>query len=123
MGVNGTLSPDRTHLIEPEESLLGRVMAYAHMRGWRCSHDRATNARRRCLACGTYRRGPRNAPGLPDVLLLRRPRLVVAELKQQGKRPTPAQQRWLDEFAACGVETYVWSTSAEDWQTILEVLL
>ena len=125
MGVNGTLSPDGTHLIEPEESLLGKVMAYAHMRGWRCFHDRATNARRRCLACGTYRRGPRNAPGFPDLVLLRarhpQPRMVIAELKREGESPSWQQRRWLDEFKLCGLEVFVWTSS--DWDEIQRILL
>ena len=107
-------------LVEPEASLLSKVMSYAHMRQWHAWHDQATNAARRCHDCGSYRRGPRNAPGLPDLILVRRPRLVIAEVKREGEKPTPAQQRWLDEFAACGVETYIWRPS--DWETILGVL-
>ena len=108
-------------LVEPESVLLSQVMAYAHMRGWHCWHDRATNARNRCIDCGSYRRRPRNAPGLPDVILVRRPRVVVAELKAEGEKLTTAQQRWLDEFAACGVECYVWRPS--DFETLKAILL
>lgn len=109
-------------LIEPEASLLGKVMAYAHMRGWRCWHDRATNARMRCVDCGSYRRGPRNAPGLPDLILVRRPRVIVAELKRVGEVPTTAQWGWLRDFAACGVETFIWTTSTDDWDDITRIL-
>jgi hypothetical protein len=113
-------------LVQPESVLLSQVMAYAHMRGWRCWHDQATNAPRRCHACGTARRGPRNAPGFPDLVLLRarhaQPRIVIAELKAEGEKPTPSQRAYLDDFAACGIETYVWTTSAEDWETIKGLL-
>jgi hypothetical protein len=122
MGHRVRLTPDGS-LIEPEASLLSKVMAYAHMRQWHCWHDRATNAARRCYACGAARRGPRNAPGLPDLLLVRRPRLVVAELKRVGEEPTPAQWGWLREFAACGIETYIWTTSADDWEDVKRILL
>jgi hypothetical protein len=108
-------------LVQPESVLLSQVMAYAHMRQWHCWHDQATNAARRCHDCGSYRRGPRNAPGLPDLILVRRPRLLIAEIKAEGGRVTPAQRAWLDEFAACGIETHIWTAS--DWETIKEVLL
>jgi hypothetical protein len=107
-------------LVQPESVLLSQVMAYAAMRGWRAWHDQATNTPRRCRDCGSYQRIPRNAPGLPDLILVRRPRLVIAEIKAEGGRVTPAQQRWLDEFAACGVETFTWFP--HDWETIKEVL-
>ena len=108
-------------LVQPEAVLLSQVMAYAHMRGWRVWHDQATNARRRCVDCGSYRRGPRNAAGLPDLILVRRPRLVVAELKAEGEKPTTAQRGWLDEYEACGIETFVWYPS--DFETIKGLLL
>ncbi|HXT99501.1 MAG TPA: VRR-NUC domain-containing protein [Polyangia bacterium] len=120
MGHRVRLSP-LGELVQPESVLLSQVMAYAHMRGWRTSHDRATNAPRRCRDCGSYQRIPRNTPGLPDLILLRRPRLVIAELKREGEKPTSAQQRWLDEFAACGIETFVWFP--HDFETIKAVLL
>ena len=42
-------------------------------------------------------------------------RVIVAELKAEGKNPTPGQQQWLDFFKEIGVETYVWCPS--DWET------
>jgi len=61
----------------------------------------------------------KNSPsGFPDLVLAHsdarghspgsRGRLIFAELKQDGKVPTPAQQDWLDCLAACGQECYVW---------------
>jgi hypothetical protein len=49
--------------------------------------------------------------GFPDLVLLRPPRLVVAELKTETGRVTVAQWAWLDDFAACGAESYVWRPS------------
>lgn len=120
MGHRVRITPEG-QLVEPEASLLSKVMAYAHMRGWRCFHDRATNAERRCHDCGSYRRGPRNASGWPDLVLARRPHIIVAELKAEGEKPTTQQALWLAEFEACGVRTYVWRPS--DWPDITRLLL
>lgn len=47
--------------------------------------------------------------GLPDLLLVRAPRLIIAELKSEIGRLTAEQQVWLNELERCvGVETYVW---------------
>jgi hypothetical protein len=63
----------------------------------------------------------RSPSGFPDVLAVRGDRLVVAELKLPGKRPTAAQQQWLDALARVSqVTTHLWSP--EDLETIREVL-
>ena len=56
----------------------------------------------------------RSVAGFPDLLMLRGPRCVVAELKVGGKQPTPAQQAWLAAFCAAGIETYLWQESDMD---------
>lgn len=126
MGHRVRVSADLT-LVQPEWVLLSQVMAYAAMRGWRAWHDRATNTPRRCRDCGSYQRIPRNAPGFPDLVLLRArhetPRIVVAELKAEGEKPTAAQRAYLEDFAACGIETYIWTTSADDWEDVKRILL
>lgn len=58
--------------------------------------------------------------GLPDLLMVRPPRVVVAELKRKGGRVEPTQRAWLDDFAASGVEAYVWFPS--DWDEVERVL-
>lgn len=59
--------------------------------------------------------------GFPDTVCVRGPQLVCAELKMPGKRPTPAQQQWLDALAqVTQVQTFLWFPA--DMDTILEVL-
>lgn len=58
----------------------------------------------------------RSEAGFPDEMLLRPPRLVVAELKKDGRiQPTAAQTLVLDLFASYGapVETYLWRPEHE----------
>ena len=59
-------------------------------------------------------------PGFPDLVLLKPPRLIFAELKVDGKKPTRDQQAWLDEVRATGVESYTWYPA--DLEQVKEVL-
>lgn len=62
----------------------------------------------------------RNAPGWPDLTLLRPPRIVFAELKTERGRLRPAQQTMIDLLRACGQEVYVWRPA--DWPQVMETL-
>ena len=86
-----------------------QVLAAADTFGWHYFHDQATNTPRKCTVCGAYRRGPRNVKGFPDLVLLRGPRMIVAELKDEYGTVTDEQRAWLDWFAAIpGVEVFTW---------------
>jgi hypothetical protein len=53
--------------------------------------------------------------GWPDLALVRPPRLILAELKSEAGKLTPAQARWLELLGACdGVEVYTWRPSDLD---------
>ena len=64
----------------------------------------------------------RSEPGFPDILLVGHGRILVVECKtEKGKlrpavmgkrRMLPGQQDWLDAFAECGAEAYLWRPSA-----------
>lgn len=69
------------------------VVELAEFCGWRVYH--------------TYD-SRRSHPGWPDLVLVRPPELIIAELKTDKGRVTRAQQDWLDDLAACEVETVVW---------------
>jgi hypothetical protein len=63
----------------------------------------------------------RSEPGWPDIVLCRPPRLILAELKSDSGKLSPAQARWLDLFTRCpGVEVYLWRP--RDWDQIEVVL-
>jgi hypothetical protein len=105
---------------QPERAFQERVLKLARLRGWHFWHDNATNAPRRCSACGAIRSGPRNAAGMLDLLLLRRPRLVWVELKHTGNDLTDNQAAMVEQLRACGQEVYVWWPSS--WDEIERVL-
>jgi hypothetical protein len=53
-------------------------------------------------------------PGFPDVVLARPPILLVVELKREGEKPEPPQERWHAVLRACGtIVVKVWRPS--DW--------
>lgn len=53
-----------------------------------------------------------SAGGFPDLVLLRPPRLIFAELKREKANPSAEQRHWLEDLSAvAAVETYVWRPS------------
>ena len=78
-----------------EEALQRAVVEEAQLRGWAVYH--------------TYD-SRRSSPGFPDLIMLRGPRLIAAELKAARGQPTQAQIDWLDRFAqVTEVESYLWN--------------
>ena len=98
----------RTRPRETEASFMRAVCELAALGGWRVFHPYLSI---------------RSAPGFPDLLLTRPGEPVIyAELKLDGKQPTPAQAAWLDALAqATGTEVYCWHP--EDWLAIAARLL
>lgn len=62
----------------------------------------------------------RGTSGLPDLILLRAPRLVFAELKTNTGRVRPEQRQVMTDLAASGVEVGLWRP--RDLSTVLAVL-
>lgn len=89
-----------------ERAFQQSVVDLAELRQWRAWHDNDSR---------------RNAAGLPDLILLRPPRLLFAELKAERGRLSAEQRAWLDELGRCpGVEVHTWRPG--DWAQIEEVL-
>jgi hypothetical protein len=88
-----------TRIPVSETALLEFVRDVSRMRGWLSYHTRDSR---------------RSDPGFPDLVLVRRPRLVFAELKAAGKHPTRFQRDWLSALAGVGdatdglLEVYIW---------------
>jgi hypothetical protein len=76
-------------------------------------------------ACGWKRQyhtfdSRRSAAGFPDLVLVRRRRVIFAELKRDGKSPTAEQAAWLAELREAGQEAYCWRPA--DWADVQQVL-
>jgi hypothetical protein len=80
-----------------ERDLQALIVTLAKLHGWRTYHTHDSR---------------RSAPGFPDLVLVRPPRLVFAELKTQRGRISPAQREWFEDLRRCqGVEVYLWKPS------------
>jgi hypothetical protein len=59
--------------------------------------------------------------GFPDLVLLRPPRLIFAELKRKGSWATLEQSHWLALLRQISaVEVHLWTVA--DWDRIVEIL-
>jgi hypothetical protein len=90
-----------------EQQFTNELLAWGHKLGWRCFHVRNSGA-----GGNTQVQGDK---GFPDLVMVRPPRLIIAELKigKQGTyrgEPTIDQEVWLGliDDLAMGIETYVW---------------
>lgn len=104
------LAPAQTHTSVSsglsEKTWLQQVRTYARQHGWLTYHSLNSQG---------------SEPGWVDLVLLKPPVLHLAELKIQGGKLTPAQQRWLEGLQAVEhVSTHLWYP--EDLPTILAVL-
>jgi hypothetical protein len=80
-----------------------QVVGAARVYGWRTFHapdggHAPTRAGGRRVASGQIPEGR----GFPDLVLVRAPRIVVAELKAENGRMGPGQAEWLEAFAGVG---------------------
>lgn len=92
------------------------VLDLARILGWRSAHFRAARTQRgwRTPVQGDGR-------GWPDLVLVRPPRVVVAELKADSGRVSHDQAAWLAYLERCpGVEVFVWRPA--DLDGIAQVL-
>lgn len=101
----------------PEYEFQKAVIELARLRGWLCAHFRAVPVRDK--SGRVYHQTPVDADGagFPDLILLRRERMIAAELKCGSNKPSPEQEKWLSAFhAAAFVEVFVWHPDL--WQQI-----
>jgi hypothetical protein len=78
-----------------EATFQGQVVSLANLYGWRIRHEPAGGKGGRVDREQVGR-------GFPDLVLLRPPRLIFAELKTASGRVSVAQQEWLDDLRRVG---------------------
>ncbi len=86
-----------------EKAWTQQVLEVARKTGWLAHHSLTS-----LMRSGKWATALQGAPGLPDLVLVRAPRVLFIELKTQTGQLSEFQQRWLTELKACsGVESYV----------------
>jgi hypothetical protein len=93
-----------------EEQFLAQVIEAAHLFGWSVAHFRPA-----MTATGWRTPVAGDGKGFPDLVLAKDGNVIFAELKADGKKPTPEQQNWIKR-----VHASVWYPS--DLDMIIEIL-
>jgi hypothetical protein len=101
-----------------ESAFIRQVLTLARLRSWRSVHFRPGMTRGGRWSTAYQGQGV----GFPDLLLLRGPRLVVAELKVGRNRETPEQREWLAAFARLDGDVAVFTWTPADWADIERAL-
>jgi hypothetical protein len=92
--------------VPSEKEFQGQVLHLARLCGWRVYHTFDSR---------------RSAPGFPDLVLVRAPVVVFAELKAEEGSVRPEQRDWLAVLGGCErVEVALWRPSS--WPEIEEAL-
>ncbi len=102
----GSLLSDSQGYHVPERDFLQAVRDYARLMGWADYH--------------TWH-SLHSPSGFPDLVLVRPPRVIFAELKSEKGQVSSSQEVWLKLLQNCpGVECYLWRPS--DWEQIVRIL-
>lgn len=95
-----------TTLPQSESQLQAAVIKLAKLNGFACYHTYSSR---------------RSAPGFPDLICVRPPRILAIELKAKDGRVSAEQREWLDLLSAVpGVEVFVFRPA--DWAEVERVL-
>lgn len=98
-----------------------QVIELARVLGWRVAHFRGVRVQRRDGSVRHQTPVQADGVGFPDLVMVRGPRLIVAELKSGRGRATAEQEAWLAAFEGVpGCEVYVWRP--RDWDALAAVL-
>lgn len=99
-----------------EQAFQATVVDVAHLAGWRVAHFRAART-----SMGWRVPVTADGAGWPDLVLVRPPRLIFAELKSEIGTVKPRQLEWLEVLRLLPqAEVFVWRPS--DWDSLVEVL-
>lgn len=105
----------KTKKARPEDSFTRQVLKYARLNGWKTIHIRPGRTKD---GWNTPIQG--DGIGFPDLLMIRGPEIVVAELKCGKNKVNECQRDWLKAFEEARVPAYWWYP--KDWEEIESVL-
>ena len=92
------------------------VVEIARLAGWRVAHFRAARTEK-----GWRTPVAADGAGWPDLVLVRPPRIVFAELKSERGKLSARQADWIGALRLLpAAEVYVWRP--DDWDELVETL-
>lgn len=94
-----------------EEQFTRQVIQLAKLFRWFCWHQRPARTAKGWRSAGS------GDVGCPDLLLARRGRVILAELKAERGKLGPGQREWAE---AIGADYRLWKPS--DWSRIIDEL-
>lgn len=98
-----------------EADFLNQIIELAHLYQWRVQHVRPAWSNK------GWRSPIQGDSGFPDLVLMKPPRVILAEVKSNKGRLSPEQRDWVTALDICpGVETYIWRPRM--WDDIVEIL-
>ena len=102
--------------VKLEAAFQKQVIDLLRLRSWRVAHFRTAQTARGAYVTPVAADGK----GFPDLVAVRRGRLIFVELKSKTGRLGAEQRVWLDELNGAA-EVYVWRPS--DWAEIERTLV
>ena len=85
-----------------EREFLSQVIWLAHAFSWKCAHFRPARVLKNGME--TWRTAvSADGAGFPDLIMIRPPRLVFAELKSEKGKTTLEQDAWLKNLKSCHI--------------------
>lgn len=101
-----------------ESQLQSAIFRFAKLKGWTVAHFDKAQVRPGIWVTPVKADGK----GFPDLLMVRKGRLIVAELKAKGGRVRPEQAVWLSLLEEVPeIEVYLWTT--KDWPDNVQRIL
>ena len=84
--------------------------------GWRYSHFRPA------WTTKGWRTAISGNAGFPDYVMVKGGRLIFAEIKSGGNKPSLEQWEWLEALGRAGAEVYLWHEGEDTLESIAEIL-
>jgi len=98
-----------------EDEFMSSVVDLAHVFHWMVHHGRPAWSEK------GWRTPIQGDSGFPDLVLVRWPRVIFAELKSKQGKVSDAQSGWIEALKGCpGIELYLWRP--DDWLEIQHIL-